>query len=49
LKSQKQTNKQTKKELCEAGKIAQWLRALIVLPEVLSSISSHHMVANNHL
>jgi len=29
--------------------MAQWLRALTALPEVLSSISSNHMVAHNHL
>jgi hypothetical protein len=32
-----------------AGKMAQWLKALGVLPEVLSSIPSNHMVAHNHL
>jgi hypothetical protein len=32
-----------------AGLIAQWLRALTALPEVLSSIPSNHMVAHNHL
>jgi hypothetical protein len=29
--------------------MAQWLRALTALPEVLSSIPSTHMVAHNHL
>ena len=29
--------------------MAQQLRALAVLPEVLSSIPSNHMVAHNHL
>ena len=29
--------------------MAQWLRALTALPEVLSSILSNHMVAHNHL
>jgi hypothetical protein len=29
--------------------MAQRLRALTVLPEVLSSIPSNHMVAHNHL
>jgi hypothetical protein len=29
--------------------MAQWLRALTALPEVLSSIPSNHMVAHNHL
>jgi hypothetical protein len=31
------------------GEMAQWLRAPPVLPEVLSSIPSNHMVAHNHL
>jgi hypothetical protein len=32
-----------------AGEMAQGLRALTALPEVLSSIPSSHMVAHNHL
>jgi len=32
-----------------AGEMAQCLRALTALPEVLSSIPSNHMVAHNHL
>ena len=32
-----------------AGEMAQWLRALTALPEVLSSILSNHMVAHSHL
>jgi hypothetical protein len=28
--------------------MAQWLRALAALPEVLSSIPSNHMVARDH-
>jgi hypothetical protein len=32
-----------------AGEMAQWLRALTALLEVLSSIPSNHMVAHNHL
>jgi hypothetical protein len=32
-----------------AGEMAQWLRALTALPEVLSSIPSNHMMAHNHL
>jgi hypothetical protein len=32
-----------------AGEMAQQLRALTALPEVLSSIPSNHMVAHNHL
>jgi hypothetical protein len=31
------------------GEIAQWLRALTALPEILSSIPRNHMVAYNHL
>jgi hypothetical protein len=45
-----QTNKQTKtKKQGWAGEMAQWLRALVALPEVLSSIPSNHMVAHYHL
>ena len=32
-----------------AGEMAQPVRALTALPEVLSSILSNHMVAHNHL
>jgi hypothetical protein len=32
-----------------AGEMAQWLRTLTVLPEVLSSIPSNHMVVHNQL
>jgi len=32
-----------------AGEMAQWLRALTALPEVLSSNPSKHMAAYNHL
>jgi hypothetical protein len=32
-----------------AGKMAQQLRALTVLPEILSSIPRNQMVAHNHL
>jgi hypothetical protein len=35
--------------LRRAGEMAQQLRALTVLPEVLNSIPSNHMVAYNHL
>jgi hypothetical protein len=39
--------KQDFKELMsQAGEMAQWLRALTVLPEVLSSIPNNHMVAH---
>jgi hypothetical protein len=33
----------------EAGEMAQQLRALTLLPEVMSSSPSNHMVAHNHL
>ena len=33
----------------EAGEMAQWLRALTDLPEIMSSIPSNHMVAHDHL
>jgi hypothetical protein len=29
--------------------MAQWIRALTALPEVMSSIPSNHMVVHNHL
>jgi hypothetical protein len=32
-----------------AGEMAQRIRALAALPEVLSSIPSNHMVTHNHL
>jgi hypothetical protein len=35
--------------LQRAGEVAQGLRALAALPEVLSSIPRNHMVAHNHL
>jgi hypothetical protein len=31
-----------------AGEMAQWLRALTALPEVLNSNPSNHMVAHNY-
>ena len=37
------------RNLFRAGEMAQQLRALTVLPKVLSSIPSNHMVAHNHL
>jgi hypothetical protein len=37
------------KDIGGVGEMAQWLRALTALPEVLSSIPSNHMVAHNHL
>jgi hypothetical protein len=36
-------------ELLAAREMAQWLRALTALPEVLSSIPSNPIVAHNHL
>jgi hypothetical protein len=38
-----------KKGMKGAGEMAQRLRALTALPEVLSSIPSNYMVAHNHL
>jgi hypothetical protein len=38
-----------KRRLREIRKIAQWLRALAILPDVLSLTPSNHMVAHNHL
>jgi hypothetical protein len=38
-----------KKRLIRAGEMAQRLRALTALPEVLSSILTNHMVAHDHL
>jgi hypothetical protein len=32
-----------------AGEMAQWLRALTSLPEVLNSIPNNHMEIHNHL
>jgi hypothetical protein len=37
------------KALFRAGEMAQRLRALTALPEVLSSIPSNYVVAHNHL
>jgi hypothetical protein len=36
-------------EKAGAGEMAQWLRALTALAEVLSSNPNNHMVAHNHL
>jgi hypothetical protein len=48
--SSKPREKRTsRKRNTRAGEMAQWLRALSALPEVLSSIPSNHMVAHNHL
>jgi hypothetical protein len=47
--NKKGTGKMVKKLVQEPGEMAQWLRALIALPEVLSSIPSNHIVAHNHL
>jgi hypothetical protein len=49
---QKNKNKNKKKSICcccGAGAMAQRLRALTALLEVLSSNPSNHMVAHNHL
>jgi hypothetical protein len=45
----KQVNKNPGKFISWAGEMAQRLRALAALSEVLSSILSTHMVAHNHL
>jgi hypothetical protein len=37
------------KNLSGAGEVAQWLRTVAALPEVLSLIPGNHMVAHNHL
>jgi hypothetical protein len=42
-------NFDVKKRDQRSGEMAQWLRALTALPEVLSLIPSNHMVAHNHL
>jgi hypothetical protein len=38
-----------KKNKAGAGEMAQWLRALTAIPEVLCSIPGNHTVAYNHL
>ena len=43
------TNSSLKTSLVGAGEVAQRIRALTVLPEVLSSIPFNHMVDHNHL
>ena len=47
--SEKKNQKNKNKNKNGTGEMAQGLRALTALPEVLSSISSNHMVAHNHL
>jgi hypothetical protein len=47
-KTNKQTNKQKNKTKFVAGKMAQQLKPLTVLLEVLSFITSNLMVAHNH-
>ena len=42
-------NNYNNKNIIRAGEMAQRLRALTALPEVLSSIPSNHMVTHNHL
>ena len=39
----------SQKMATRAGEMAQWLRALTALPEVLSLIPSNHVVAHNHI
>jgi hypothetical protein len=43
------TIKASNKKHFRAGEMTQWLRALTVLPEVLSSIPSNYMVVYGHL
>jgi hypothetical protein len=45
----KNTKRNSVSKRNKAGEMAQWLRALTALPEVLSSIPSNHIVAHNHL
>jgi hypothetical protein len=45
----RETLSQSKNQNLGAGEMAQHLRALTALPEVLSSSPSNHMVAHNHL
>jgi hypothetical protein len=44
----KNQKKKKKNHKCRAGEMAQQIRALAALPEVLSSILSKYMVAHNH-
>jgi hypothetical protein len=46
---QGEKRKQAKETEGGAGEMAQRVRALTALPEVLSSNPSNHMVAHNHL
>jgi hypothetical protein len=48
MRSLHSDRKVTKTECFGAGEMAQRLRALTVLPKVLSSNPRNHMVANNH-
>jgi hypothetical protein len=41
--------RKTETERERTGEMAQWLRTLTALPEVLSSVPSNHKVAHNHL
>ena len=53
ISKNKKKKKKKKNPLTEKRKMgmemAQWLRALAALPEVMSSIPSNHMVAQDHL
>jgi hypothetical protein len=42
-------NEEPHRDINSSGEMAQKLRALTALPKVLSSNSSNHMVAHNHL
>jgi hypothetical protein len=47
--NQPELHSKTLRQRAGAGEIAQQLRALTALPEVLSSNPSNYMVAHNHL
>ena len=48
-KKERERKRKPKKSHLRTGEMAQWLRSLTALPEVLSSNPSNHMVAHNHL
>ena len=48
-RERKRERKTDRQKEAWAGDMAQWVRALTALLKVLSSNSSNHMVAHNHL
>jgi hypothetical protein len=48
-KNQKTKQNKTKTHNLGSGDLAQWLRAVTTLPEVMSSNPINNMVAHNHL